>query len=103
MSPSEMDDVQNLWNDYMEPSISKLHAFNVVIDQRIWEFERQGVMKLDNKVIERAEVAYDDLDNKIVDDDKRSNIDNIWYALKIARNARLFGTREVHATFSTRF
>jgi hypothetical protein len=73
----------------MGPSRSKLQSLSFVIDPRIWDLERQGLIKLDDKVIKRAEVPYDELVNKIVDDEKRSNVNKTWYALKLARNARL--------------
>jgi hypothetical protein len=72
----------------MGPSRSKLHTLGVVIDPRIWELEREEAIELDDKLIKRAEVAYDDLVNKIVDDEKRSSVNKTWYALKDARNAR---------------
>jgi len=49
---------------------------------------QKGVIQLDDKLIARAEVAYVDLVNKFVDDEKRSGVNKTWYALKNARNAR---------------
>ena len=69
--PNEMDDVRNLWNDCMGPSRSKFHALNVIIDPRICDLERQRLIELDDKVFKRAEIAYDELFDKIVDDGKR--------------------------------
>ena len=60
-----------------------------MIDPRIWELEHQGVMRLDDMVMKRAELAFDELINKMIDDDKRSSANKTWYALKIARNTRL--------------
>ena len=73
----------------MGPSRTKLQALSVVIYPRIWELEHQGVTRLDDKVIKRAEIAYDELVNKIVEDEKRSSVNKTWYALKLARDARL--------------
>ena len=89
LPPHEMDDVWNLWNYCMGPSRSKLQALSVVIDPRIWDLERQRLVKLDDKVIKRAEIVYDELVNKIVEDEKRSSVNKTWYAFKLARNTRL--------------
>jgi hypothetical protein len=88
---SEMDSIRKLWNDCLGPSRSKMQALSVVIDPRIWELERRGVIKLDEKLINRAEIAYDDIVNKLVDDNKRANVNKTWYALKNARKVRLQG------------
>jgi hypothetical protein len=70
-------------------SRSKSQALSVVIDPCIWELEREGAFQLDGKLIKRAEVAYDDLVNKIVDDEKRStSVNKTSYALKNARYGR---------------
>ncbi len=89
LPPNEMNDVRNLWNDRMGPSRSKLQALIVIIDPRIWNLERQGLIRPADEVIKRAQVAYDELVNKIVDDDKRSVVNKTWYAMKLARKARL--------------
>ena len=71
LPPNEMVDVRNLWNDCMGPSRSKLKALIFVIDPRTWDLERQGLSKLADKVVKKVDIAYDELVNKIVDDEKR--------------------------------
>ncbi len=83
-----MIDVRNLSNDCMGPSRSKFQALGVVADPCIWDLERLGLIKLDDKVMKKAEVAYDELVSKIVDDEKRFSVNKTWYALKLARDAR---------------
>jgi len=51
-----------------------------VIDPRIWELERQGIIKLDEKHIRRADLAFDEIVNKLVDDNKRAVVNKTWCA-----------------------
>ena len=85
----EMVAFRKLWNDCLGPPRSKLQALNVVIDPRIWELERKGVIKLDVTLIKRAELAYDNIVDMMVDDQKRPIVNKTWLALRNARKARL--------------
>ena len=58
---SEMDSIGKLWNDCLGPSRSKMQALSAIIDPRIWELERRWVIKLDKKLINWAEITYDDI------------------------------------------
>jgi hypothetical protein len=53
--------------------------------------EYKGVIKLEEKLVRRAEIAFDDLVNRVVDENKRGIVNKTWYALKSARKARLQG------------
>jgi hypothetical protein len=89
--PSEMDEVKKLWNDCLGPSRTKMQALSVMIDPRIWLLELKGLVNIDDKLIARAEMAFDELVNKVVDEDKRHIVNKTWMALKNARKARLQG------------
>ena len=54
---NEMVEVRKLWNDCMGPSRTKLQALSVVIDPRIWELKSQTVLKLDDRLMKRADGA----------------------------------------------
>ena len=86
---TEMDEVRRLWNDCLGPSRTKLQALSVLIDPRIWELERQGTVKLEEKLVRRAELAFDELVNKMVDESKRTVVNKTWCTLRNARRARL--------------
>jgi len=85
----EMDKVRKLWDGCLGPSRTKLQALSVVIDPRIWDSELKGKIKLDDKVIRRAELAFDELVNKLADEEKRMEVNKTWCALRHARRARL--------------
>ena len=59
----EMNSVRKLWSDCLGPSRTKMQALSVLIDPRIWEMELKGIIKLEEKLIQRAEIAYDALVN----------------------------------------
>jgi hypothetical protein len=82
---TEMHDVRKLWNGCMGPSRTKLQALSVIIDPRIWELERLGTIKLDEKLVRRAELAFDEIVNKLVDDNKRMIVNKTWCTLRNAR------------------
>ena len=54
---------------------TKMQALSVVIDPRIWLLEHQGLVTLDDKLLERAEIAFDELVNKVVDDTNKRTSD----------------------------
>jgi hypothetical protein len=88
---NEMDDANKLWNDCLGPSRVKMQALIVMIDPRIWLLELKDLINIDDKLIARAEIDFDELVNKVVDEDKRHGVNNTWMALKNARKARLQG------------
>jgi hypothetical protein len=71
LPPTEMHDVRKLWNGCMGPSRTKLQALIVVIDPRVWDLERLETIKLDEKLVRYAELPFDEIVNKLVDDNKR--------------------------------
>ena len=85
----EMDEVRKLWNGCLGPSRTKLQALSVLIDPRIWELERKGTVKLDDKFIRRAELAFDEVVTKMIDENKRTAVNKTWCILRNARRARL--------------
>ena len=85
LPPTEMHDVRKLWNGCMGPSRTKLQALSVVIDPRVWELERRGTITLDDKLVRRAELAFDEIVNKLVDDNKRVTVNKTWCTLRNAR------------------
>ena len=98
----EMNSVRKLWSDCLGPSRTKMQALSVLIDPRIWEMELKGIIKLEEKLIQRAEIAYDALVNKVVDEDKRASVNKTWFALRSARKARLQASDTVD-NFSNNF
>jgi len=63
----EMDDVRKLWNGCLGPSRTKLQARSVLIDPRIWELQHKGTVKLDDKLVRRAELAFHEVVTKMID------------------------------------
>ena len=55
-------------------------------------------MKLDDMLMKRAELAFDELVNKMIDDDKRSTVDKTWYALTLRDVQDSARIREVQMT-----
>ncbi len=49
------------------------------------------MITLDDKLLERVEMVFDQMVNKVVDDNKRSSVIKTWIALKNARKARIHG------------
>jgi hypothetical protein len=86
---TEMDDVRKLWNGCLGPSRTKRHALGVLVDPRIWELERQGTVKLEEKLVRRAELVFRELVNKSVDENKRKVVNKTWRASRNARRERL--------------
>ena len=91
---TEMDDVRKLWNGCLGPSRTKLQALSVVIDPRVWELERLGTITLDEKLIRRAELAFDEIVNKLVDDNKRMIVNKTWCTLRNARRGNYQSTQD---------
>ena len=80
----EIKDVKKLWNYCLGPSRTKVKTLSVGIDSRIWLLEHQGLVNLDDKLLDRVETAFDGLVNKLVDDTKRTSVNKTWMALKSA-------------------
>ena len=85
----EMISVRKLWSNCLGPSRTKMQELSVLSVPRIWEMDHKGTIKLEEKLIKRAEIAYDALANKVVDENKRASVNNTWFALRSARKARL--------------
>ena len=66
-----------------------MQALSVVIKPQIRLLEHQGLVTLDDKLLIRAEIAFDELVNKVVDDTKRTSVNKTWMSLNSARNAKL--------------
>ena len=85
LPPTEMHDMRKLWNGCMGPSRTKLKARSVAIDPRVWELKHRGNITLDEKLVRRAELAFDEIANKLVDDNKRVIVNKTWCTLRNAR------------------
>jgi hypothetical protein len=66
-----------------------MQSLNVIIDPRIWETEHIDFVKMNAKLIQRAEIAYDELANMAIDESKRVVVNTTWYGWKSASKGRL--------------
>ena len=90
---SDMKEIQDLWDKYLKPTQTKLQALCVLLDPRIWEAERKGDVVLDDAFVKRAEIAFDELVNKSIENTGTRNIVNkTWFVVMAARKARINNT-----------
>ncbi len=60
-----------------------MQALSVVIYPRIWLLEHQCSVNLDDKLLDRVEIVFDEPVNKLVDDSKRASVNVTWRALDL--------------------
>jgi hypothetical protein len=94
LASNKMGDVRKLWNGCLGPSRTKLQALSVVTYPRIWKLERQGTIDLDENLLRRAELAFDDIVNKLVDANTRAVVNKTWSTLRNARRSRFQAPEE---------